>query len=78
MGLHLKYTSDLDVPVFDAVHEGRVVLVGNKQRKRVLHETPRGAFYVKMGSPKSPNRKRYLSSGGLWVITAGTRDTEKK
>ena len=70
--LHLLVTSDLNVPIFDAIHEGRIVLVGTKQRKRILHQGKKGAFYVKMNGVK-----RYLSSGGICVITNGTRKVTK-
>ena len=71
--LHIKVTSDLSCPVYNAFHEGRIVLVGKKQRKRILHKTARGAFYVDMGTAKNKDRKVYMSQGGIWVITNGKR-----
>lgn len=46
------------------MREGRKVNVGHSTQKRILHISKRGAIYVKMGTAKNPNRKRYLSSGG--------------
>ena len=67
----IKVTSNLETPIFEAIEEGRVVLVGLKCRKRVLHKSKNGAFYVNMGTTGCPDRKRYLSQGGVWVITNG-------
>lgn len=69
---HYKFTSDLEVPYFQAIHEGRVCLVGSMQRKRIIRQGVRGGLYVKMNG-----KKQYLSSSGIVVITNGTR-TETK
>ena len=66
--LNLVRAENLDCPIIEALHEGRKVTVGRSTQKRILHVSKNGAFYVKMGSAKSPNKKRYLSSGGTWVL----------
>ena len=66
--LHLVRAENLECPIFEALHEGRKVNVGHSTQKRILHVSKRGAFYVKMGTAKNPNKKRYLSSGGTWVL----------
>lgn len=66
--LHLVRAENLECPIFEALHEGRKVIVGNNTRKRILHQSKNGALYVKMGNKENPKRKRYLSSGGVWVI----------
>lgn len=71
--IHLRFASNLDVPYYDAIHAGRVVLVGKKQRKRIILEGKKGGLYVKMGTAKNPEKKYYLSEGGEFVITAGVR-----
>lgn len=70
--LRLVRAENLECPIFEALHEGRKVNVGHSTQKRILHVSKRGAIYVKMGTAKSPNRKRYLSSGGTWVILNDT------
>lgn len=66
--LNLVRAENLDCPIIEALHEGRKVTVGRSTQKRILHVSKNGAFYVKMGSVKNPNKKRYLSSGGTWVL----------
>lgn len=67
--IKLACTSDLEVPINEAFHEGRVVLVGKNLRKRIMHRNKNsGAIYVKWNG-----NKRYLSEGGIWVITNGVR-----
>ena len=66
--LNLVRAENLDCPIIEALHEGRKVTVGRSTQKRILHVSKNGAFYVKMGSAKNPNKKRYLSSGGTWVL----------
>lgn len=66
--IKIRCVNDLSVPLNEAFHEGRVVLVGRKLRKRIMHQTSSGAIYVKWRGAK-----RYLSEGGLWVITNGVR-----
>lgn len=66
--LHLVRAENLECPIFEALHEGRKVIVGQSTRKRILHQSKNGALYVKMGCKDNPKRKRYLSSGGIWVI----------
>ena len=66
--LNLVRAENLECPIFEALHEGRKVIVGCSTQKRILHVSKNGAFYVKMGTAKNPNRKRYLSSGGIWVL----------
>lgn len=68
---HYKFTSDLEVPYFQAIHEGRVCLVGTMQRKRIIHQGVRGGLYVKMAG-----KKQYLSNSGIVVITNGTRENK--
>lgn len=70
---HLLFASNLKVPYYEAIHAGRIVLVGKKQRKRVLCVGKKGGIYVKMGTARNPEKKKYLSEGGDWVITAGVR-----
>lgn len=75
--LHLKFTSDLDVPCFQALHEGRVVLYGDKQRKRVIQKGSKGGLYIKMGSKQHPKKRVYLvGNGGLFVVTKGVRQSD--
>ena len=66
--LNLVRAENLDCPIIEALHEGRKVTVGRSTQKRILHVSKNGAFYVKMGSAKNPSKKRYLSSGGTWVL----------
>lgn len=66
--LKLVRAENLDCPIIEALHEGRKVTVGRSTQKRILHVSKSGAFYVKMGSAKNPDKKRYLSSGGIWVL----------
>ena len=66
--LNLVRAENLDCPIIEALHEGRKVTVGRSTQKRIMHVSKNGAFYVKMGSAKNPNKKRYLSSGGTWVL----------
>ena len=66
--LNLVRAENLDCPIIEALCEGRKVTVGRSTQKRILHVSENGAFYVKMGSAKNPNKKRYLSSGGTWVL----------
>ena len=68
---HYKFTSDLDTPIFLAIHAGRVCLVGKNQRKRIIRQGVRGGLYVKMAGDK-----QYLSQSGIVVITNGVRSTE--
>lgn len=68
---HYKFTSDLEVPCFQAIHEGRVCLVGTMQRKRIIRQGVRGGLYVKMAG-----KKQYLSNSGIIVITNGTRENK--
>lgn len=68
---HYKFTSDLKVPFFQAIHEGRVCLVGTMQRKRIIRKGVRGGLYVKM-----TGKKQYLSNSGIVVITNGTRENK--
>lgn len=75
--LHLVRASNLEVPIYDAIHEGRKVNVGRSTQKRILHESENGAFYVKWGTKKHPNAKRYLTSGGTWVILNDVAGTKK-
>lgn len=74
---HFKFTNDLDVPIFQAIHEGRVCLYGKKQRKRIIHQGNRGGLYVKMNGGKtylSPSTKTTV------IITNGTKggDNDKR
>lgn len=66
--LHLIRAENLNCPILEALHEGRKVTVGHSTQKRILHQSKNGAFYVKWGKATNPERKRYLSSGGTWVI----------
>lgn len=66
--LNLVRAENLYCPITEALHEGRKVTVGRSTQKRILHVSKNGAFYVKMGNAKNPNKKRYLSSGGIWVL----------
>ena len=75
--LHLVRAENLDCPIFEALHEGRKVTVGHSTQKRILHVGKNGAFYVKMGTVKKPNKKRYLSSGGVWVLLNDVKGEEK-
>lgn len=65
---HYKFTSDLDTPIFLAVHAGRVCLIGKNQRKRIIYQGIRGGLYVKMSG-----KKQYLSQTSTVVITKGVR-----
>lgn len=75
--LNLIRAENLDCPIMEALHEGRKVNVGRSTQKRILHVSKNGAFYVKMGSAKNPNRKRYLSSGGIWVLLNDVKGGKK-
>lgn len=75
--LNLIRAENLDCPIMEALHEGRKVNVGHSTQKRILHVSKNGAFYVKMGSAKNPNRKRYLSSGGIWVLLNDVKGGKK-
>lgn len=66
--IKIRCVNDLNVPLNEAFHEGRIVLVGKNLRKRIMHKTSSGAIFVKWNGGK-----RYLSEGGLWVITNGVR-----
>lgn len=76
--LHLVRAENLECPIFEALHEGRKVTVGHSTQKRILHVSKNGAFYVKMGTAKKPNKKRYLSSGGVWVLLNDVKREENK
>lgn len=69
--VHYKFDSDLKFPFFQAIHEGRVCLVGTMQRKRIIRQGVRGGLYVKMAG-----KKQYLSNSGIVVITNGTRENK--
>lgn len=68
---HTKFfaAADLETTIPNAIHEGRIVLVGKNQRKRILHEGERGALYVKMNGDRW-----YLTSISRVVLTNGIRD----
>jgi hypothetical protein len=66
--IHLVRAENLSCPLFEAIHEGRKVTVGRSTQKRIMRVTKNGKFYVKWGTKKKPDRIRYLSSGGTWVI----------
>ena len=76
--LHLVRAENLDCPIFEALREGRKVNVGRSTQRRILHVSKNGAFYVKMGTAKNPNKKRYLSSGGVWVILNDVKEKEDR
>lgn len=71
--LHIEVTSDLKVeePI-KALHVGRLCLVGKKARKRFIYQGERGGLYVKNVKQK----KRYLSQGGLYIITNVVKGAE--
>ena len=75
--LHLVRAENLECPIFEALHEGRRVTVGLSTQKRILHQSEKGAFFVKWGTAKNPKRKRYLSSGGVWVILNDVKENTK-
>ena len=75
--LNLIRAENLECPIFEALQDGRKVNVGRSTQKRILHVSKNGAFYVKMGTAKNPNRKRYLSSGGIWVLLNDVKGGKK-
>lgn len=62
-------TNDLkDCKAEKLLHEGRLVFVGTKMRKRFIYKGKFGGLYVK--SIPSGKAKHYISQGGRFVITS--------
>lgn len=67
--LKLLLTNDLkDCKAEKLLHEGRLVFVGAKMRKRFIYKGKFGGLYVK--SIPSGKTRHYLSQGGKFVITS--------
>lgn len=56
MAVHFLFASDLEVPIFQAIQEGRICLYGKQCRKRILHFGKRGGLYI-----NNRGGKKYLS-----------------
>lgn len=75
--IHFFKIKTFDGSASNILEEGAKVVVGRSYLRRVLRVGARGALYVKNGTKKNPKRKRYLSSGGIWVILDDTTEVRR-